>query len=524
MSPETQALMLELIEKGPPQDKMRAVWALGQAEVDGETVFAALRRQAEAEMPELRAATMFALGRGGFAGAVPLLLAGVRDADWQVRVEALLALRAFEPAARISAGALRALGEDTDAAVRLAAAQALQELLRPADAPALLAAAGTEASPRVRAAAVLALARLALPDTPATAGRLDPFLEDADAQVRAAAVGVVRAAGLSASAPAVRGLLADAAPEVRRAAAAAWARVGGEGAAADLVPLCADGDPTVREAAAVALGRRPGEAPLEVLSRLQEDAYRTVRRAASESLLAVAGGDAERAAAVGELAVANVRSESHLRRLEGLYLVGRLERVELCHAAAEALEGVADTPAERLLIWAIGRCGAEAFAERVVGQIKGPDDAFRLHAAISVGLLRYTPAIPFIDATVSETKTEMGVVFYVYGGQPRTELVRSLTMMKTPRARQALLKRVSQVKPVEPEASFALALAHLMEDPPAGLAERLVKTYAAEEITGEQQRLIYRAVTDLRGAEPDLEPPPPPRPSYDYFFLESKQR
>ncbi|MFW5858021.1 MAG: HEAT repeat domain-containing protein, partial [Planctomycetota bacterium] len=448
--------------------------------------------------------------------------------DWQVAVEALLALREFGAGGNRAELCLEALSRE-DAAVRLAGLQALAVVGGPGDGARLLRSLGKESRPRLVATGLLAMAERRMQ---AQGAALAPFFGMDDPQVRAAAVHAAGRLALDTAVPRVGPLLRDDAALVRRAAATAWAALRGQEGAPELERLCGDDDSTVREAAAGALAEAGRVESLDPLGQLQADPYRQVRRAASEAMLRLAGQDDAVRAEVERLALANVASDAHVRRLEGLVVLGRLGGTPAAEQALAALEGVEGMPEARLSIWMIGRCKVTSAAERVVAAITddapGPDGeprndtAMRLHGAVAVGRLRHAPAVPHIDKVLSETKTEMGVIFYVYGGLARTELMRSLTEIDTDAAAAALRKRATATRPFEAIDNLQLALRYLKDRGEIpDLVGALKKLHGTKEISDDHKRLIVDVLVDATGSAQGLERPEQ-QPSYDHFFLQAR--
>jgi HEAT repeat protein len=239
----------------------RALVALGRGGDAARVIAAALPTSAAAfaiaptpsRVPALTAkfASYDAPTRAALCGALPVLAAGLRDADATVRASCADAAVAHASSAIVAR--LIELARDRDRTVRAHAIAALAQL-----APQRLPIVDDEA-PSVRAAYALALAKL-----PARAPALHALASDRDADVRAAAwhaLAVAHAGTGDADAAA-----ADVSAAVRAAVVASL----GDGAA--LAKLVADDAPDVRSAALIRLAQLRGRAATEpdLLARLAE--------------------------------------------------------------------------------------------------------------------------------------------------------------------------------------------------------------------------------------------------------------
>lgn len=517
MSLGTEQLMLELLKNGPALDKMRAAMAFAAARVASREVVDGLRKHLSAEMPQLRAAIMQALGRTRRREVLKDIIAGCRDEYWQVRMDALLALREFAPDREAAAAALAALKDD-DRSVRLAALQALAVVAGEPEVKPLLAYLKEEDSERHRAAALRVLVARGLRPGPEA---VRPYATSKDPQVRTAAFEVV---GLGLP---LRGeteaALRDPHAGVRRAAVRAWEALRGAAAAEAGVAACRDVDDTVRETAAQVLGRVGDKTSLEALWRLQEDPYRHVRRAASESLVALAAPERGLRSAIVERAVRDTGAGVQLRRLEALFVLGMLQETEVVPAVAKVAAEYTEMPEKRLFIWLAGQCDGQDSAPEVVKAINAADGALRLHGAMGVGLLKYEPAVPVIKSTLAKTESTPAGPVWAYGGRPRTELFRSLVMMDVPAVVPVLLKQAGSTRPLEGVGEFRIAVTYLVGKKAGGLADMLKKVYGAKEVSDEHKRFIVDTLKVLTGSDQGLDYPEK-REGYDTFFLESRDR
>lgn len=278
-----------------------AVEALGKLSPEGAE--AKLVEELSSPSPAVRAAAALGLFRVRFA---PVWRGQVEQApEWSEGARAALrtALADSEVAVRRGAvhafsrygdeGSVAELGarlDDVDEWVRLWAVRALGRSGAPA---AALAPAFVDASPRVRAEAVLAANRLeAGAEVPLALAMDDSF------HVRTAAATALGPRTDASSLGALEGLSADPSVTVRSAAVAALTRRLGEGMLERLETLAADEDWRVRSTAAHAAGSL-GEAGRPIVLALFEDADTRVRTAALEALGEMGGAQDAIAAALG---------------------------------------------------------------------------------------------------------------------------------------------------------------------------------------------------------------------------------
>ncbi len=126
-------------------------------------------------------------------------------------------------------------------------------------------------------------------DRQAAAALAAAALTDGSPRVRAAAARELGDVGDEMSIPLIQPLLFDSEPEVREAAIEAIAGIGGARAAWTLGLALSDVDPDLREAAVYALGRVGGRTAIDVVRPALHDETRIVRAAAAEVLAAEAG-------------------------------------------------------------------------------------------------------------------------------------------------------------------------------------------------------------------------------------------
>jgi HEAT repeat protein len=210
----------------------------------------------QGDVSELAAAALRGLGRvPGHPGAAAALRSALRAPDAARRTAAVDGLTGHPDADTV--GALEwTAGADEDAAVALAAVDALGTLGRRSDstgAAAVAALTSLTAEPRRREAAIAALARL--PE--ARIAGVAAGLEDGRGVVRCAIVAALGRMRQPEASAAIRGALDDPLPEVREAAVTALDQLGARGLSRKFTAMAqADQSRAVRRAAADARGRQ----------------------------------------------------------------------------------------------------------------------------------------------------------------------------------------------------------------------------------------------------------------------------
>jgi HEAT repeat protein len=522
MSPESIDLMAALMEKGPDQDKMRAAMALASARVATPEIVALLLKHAASKSREVRAATLHALARGRSPQGAAAIRTGTTDKEWQVQMYALLGLQEFPPSAENTQAALTALNaEDTSA--RLSALQSLRKVAFPSaeSRTLLLKYLRKEASPRLQATALQALADR-FPGT--TVAEITRFFNAKDPQVRAAALRVAQTCRLQKAGSNAMADLKHPHPIVRRQAILTLAACAPESALPALLPLSKDGDVTVRQALTQALTALAKPESFEALQPLQEDPFRHIRRGATTALLAVAKANTEARLKIQTDAVTGAGSPTPERRVESLYTLGKLRNPQVLPAILKTVDALGEEalPERRLAIWAIGQCGKSRFDKRVLKAALHTDGPLRLHGAMAIGLLKYERAIPTIGQTLGKVKAMEGVWFYVYGGLPRLELLRSLKAIGGPKAIKVALERIGATRVLEPLDCYRVATDILLENRVLSAETPLRMTYRHKEASLQLKKHIVLSLRKLLGREDvELEMPEIP-PAYDHFFMNAR--
>ena len=207
-----------------------------------------------AEPADLAAAALRALGQSCDDRAVEALKGALRSPDHARRLAAVTGLRTCATAEAVDTLGWTA-GADAEESVAAAAIEALGAIAArtgDASAPAVAALVALTAEPRRRAEAISALARLPPSRVPAVAAGL----AHVQPQVRRAIIDVLARMRHPDASAALRTALDDAEAEVREAAVTALDRLGARGTGRRFAEMARD-DPSraVRRAAAAALGR-----------------------------------------------------------------------------------------------------------------------------------------------------------------------------------------------------------------------------------------------------------------------------
>ncbi|MDH4260475.1 MAG: HEAT repeat domain-containing protein, partial [Gammaproteobacteria bacterium] len=204
--------------------------------------------------------------------ALPVLIAGLKDHDWQVR---RAAARQLGEAARRDGqivSALRTALDDLDSRVRRSAATALGQIgSGAAGATPQLIKRLRDVDPEVVRSAAQALGLIGRRASRADRG-LKPLLDDSDAEMRLTAADALGRIGRdsAASSAALVALLGNPEAQMRSAAASALGRAGEDAAetSAGLMKLLGDDDAQVRTAAAEALGKIGNSAVPQLIASL----------------------------------------------------------------------------------------------------------------------------------------------------------------------------------------------------------------------------------------------------------------
>jgi HEAT repeat protein len=329
-----------------------------------------------------------------------------RDAETRKRAAASLAVKGRTAAI----ASLQPLLEDPEWPVRQAAVDALGTIADAGAVPLLLSVVkeadqlrDEEAAGALRATAVEALGRIGAPGVDALLGAL----RDKHAKLRETAIAALGAVGGDRAAAALAATLNDDRSAVRQAGAAAIARAAGAGAIRPLTAALSHKDPMTRRAAAAALGRIDSPDAVAALRPALGDRESSVRGAAAEAL-AANGSQAAVDALVGALPAADRELKGTIvERLAAMTwtpsdgagravhaaLHGRFD--EAAAEGPEALDALVgalaarDAGARRGAAAALGRLADPRAAAALVGLFKDVDAAARdaaVDALAAIGL------------------------------------------------------------------------------------------------------------------------------------------
>ncbi|HWY85804.1 MAG TPA: HEAT repeat domain-containing protein, partial [Gemmataceae bacterium] len=280
---------------------VRALGALGPTKASWQMVLAGLQ---DAD-PQVRAAAVEAMGQWGEANeaALSVLMLLLEDTNDQVKVQVTQVLPKLAGATpAVIEGLCRRLLEDDSVLVQCSAAQALSKL-----GPAAAAAGG----PLLRAAQTMevtvreqAMRAIAMIQPPEAGAAFASGLEDADGEIRKmASAGWMKAAAIPEDViPALVEALRDPEVQVRANAAHALARLDALPAAAVplLIACTADAHDGMRMNAALALKLAAGGKVTQAMERLLEDASLRIRFIAAGALLPLDPGHATAGAVLVE--------------------------------------------------------------------------------------------------------------------------------------------------------------------------------------------------------------------------------
>jgi HEAT repeat protein len=360
--------------------------------------------------PFVRARIAGSLGQFSDTEVIDRLVRALGDPAWWVRMRSVEALEQIGPVAE--SPLLLAL-DDPDPEIRIRAAVALERLGVPtrliariesggADAQAIdtltkFAVAGARemlaehlhhTSAGVRGAVIDAIRRAQRRD-------LGPELiecaaHDAEAPVRAAALGALHALGVRAAVPTALDRLGDLDAQVRAEAMGLVGDLGGQELAQVIGLRSADPQPLVRAAAARALGLVRARGADEEFRRLLRDPSAEVRAAAAEG---VAQADAK---AVAPLLADLLGDTDPAVRLAAARAVGSVEAVEALPAVLRTFRD-ADPALRQVLVQTVARLDPDALEGLVDLMLEAQDTASRVNVAETVGHLRSPSAFRLLD-------------------------------------------------------------------------------------------------------------------------------
>ncbi len=315
--------------------------------------------------------------RGGDT-AIPALLSVVNDENAAVRLAAIEALGQQGDPRAIDA-LVQALRNDTDARVREAAAEALGEIDSPRAVPGLMAALGSEKVAAVRAKVAWALGEI---DDPRAVEALGAAVRDADAQVRREVVWALGELETPTAVPMLIPALRDSDTETRQRAAEALGHLESPDAIDALSAATKDAEAEVRKNAVAALGEIGDKRSLAALSAAVRDSEVEVRREAISAI-----GHLEDLGSAPPALLAAVRDEDREVRRAAAEALGQIED----EAAVPALIPLTrDTNADvkRAAVEALAEIGGAQAIEVMAALLKDEDPEIRKLAAQALGKSR----------------------------------------------------------------------------------------------------------------------------------------
>ena len=310
--------------------------------------------------------------------AVPALLSVMNDENAAVRLAAIEALGQQGDPRAIDA-LLQALRNDTDARVREAAAEALGNIDSPRAVQGLAAALASEKVAAVRAKIAWSLGEI---DDPRALDALAGAVRDPEVQVRREAVWALGELETPAAVPMVIPALRDSDVETRKRAAEALGNLESPDAITALGAATKDADAEVRKQAVEALGDIGDKRALPVLTAAMTDAEVEVRREAVSAI-----GDLEDLESAPPVLLAALKDEDREVRKAAAEALGQIED----EAAVPALVPLTrDTNADvkRAAVEALANIGGAQAIEVMAALLKDDDPEIRKLAAQALGKSR----------------------------------------------------------------------------------------------------------------------------------------
>jgi HEAT repeat protein len=433
------------------------------------------------------------------AAGVAAALSGVRVARAQTpdSVSALETIDRLEDARWDTAGVLRGLAADADAAVRRRAVIALGRLQDRASVPALLTALA-DADDSVRTEAAFALGQVA--DTSAVAALAKATASGAE-ETRAEAVAALGKIKSPHSIHALFPLLSDPSARLRGEAALALASLADSTTGSYLFPLLQDPDPGVRWRAAYALEKTGDSTAVWVVGNALADPDPLVRAFAAHTL-----GALRTKKALIPLSNPNVIGDDDWRvRVNAAHSLGRLGD----RAAIRPLAGLKDDP-----VWHVRAAAAEALGESgqplalgallpfladSCGGVRWRAAAADLRLEKDAGVKRMEPLLADPEVWVRAHVVEaLGTVRK--SAQAKAKLLQALTDPEV-RVREAAAGALAEFR----DASTSAALQHALSDTDAVVAAlatdalgAIGDTAAAPLLAGSYDRGLKEGSADLR--------------------------
>lgn len=315
--------------------------------------------------------------RGGDT-AVPALLSVVNDENAAVRLAAIQALGQQGDPRAIDA-LVQALRTDTDARVRQAAAEALGEIQSPRAVPGLMAALGSEKVAAVRAKVAWALGEI---DDPRAVESLGAAVRDPEVQVRREVVWALGELETPSAVPMLIPALRDSDTETRQRAAEALGHLESPDAIDALSAATKDAEAEVRKNAVAALGEIGDKRALAALSAAVRDSEVEVRREAISAI-----GNLEDLGSAPPALLAAVRDEDREVRRAAAEALGQIED-EAAVPALISLTRDSNVDVKRAAVEALAEIGGAQAIEVMAALLKDEDPEIRKLAAQALGKSR----------------------------------------------------------------------------------------------------------------------------------------
>ena len=307
--------------------------------------------------------------------AVPALLTVVRDENAAVRLAAIEALGQHADPRAIDA-LVEVLRTDTDARVREAAASALGSIENPRAVPGLIAALGNERTASVRAKIAWALGEI---EDPRAVDGLGSALRDQNVEVRRQAVWALGNIESADAVPSLIPLLRDSDMETRKQAAWALGEIESADAVTALSAAAKDQHPDVRDQVIWALGEIGNDRALPALTAALSDDEVEVRR---KAVWAIGEIEGLRSAPAGLIAA--LRDSDREVRMNAAQALGSLED-EAAVPGLVPLTRDTDVEVRRAAVQALSDIGGVRAIEAIVALLKDDDPEIRKIAAEALG-------------------------------------------------------------------------------------------------------------------------------------------
>jgi HEAT repeat protein len=288
---------------------------------------------------------------------------------------------------------------DSDAAVRLAAIQALGDLDDPRAVEALSQALRNDSDPEVREMAAWALGEIESPT--AVPALSEALRSDREATVRAKAAWALGEIESPRAVEALGAALRDQNIEVRRMAIWALGEIESPQAVALLVPLLRDQDRETREKAVWALGEIESADAVEGLAAAVRDREASVREMAVWAL-----GEIESATAIEPLTAALEDSAIGVRR-RAVWALGEIDGISSAPPGLIAALSDADREVRLQAARALGEIADPASVSALAAAARGQDEQLRRTAAMALAEIRDPAAMDVLIELLKSDDAEI---------------------------------------------------------------------------------------------------------------------